>query len=336
MSALDTALVHDKTIIDYLRVTHDDGEALKKVLRGPTQRLKGGVCLYPDARQDGFGTIFAAGGSEPRPFLLQLSGKPLAAWRAASTERTLVAYLAKKGVHCTRIDLARDTSGEWTPYRLREFLDADRYVSTWRVPTYIQQKGGPLTVQLGSRTSDIMLRCYDKRGQLLASGEPCPLPQLSRWELEIKGKLAPRAFAAVASLRVERDEATGEERMPLDVLHAAWLGKRLNLTSAPVDRDGKNQSRADTLPEWQAFMSPSNGAVLMPGADERTPAQVAEELARWWQSLAPSLTTAHALVGPDGIASLIETGRDQLSAKQRMLLAHLAETRPAARGILGL
>jgi hypothetical protein len=92
----------------------------------------------------------------------------------------------------------------------------------------------------------------------------------------------------------------------------------------------------NTLPEWQAFMSPSNGAVLVPGADERTPAQIAEDLARWWQGLAASLATAAELAGPDGFAKLIERGKDQLSAKQRMLLAHIAETRPAMRGVLGV
>lgn len=335
MSGSEVEPVHDATHIDYLRVTHDRGEPLRAILRGPTERIKGGIPMFPHAERDGHGTVYAAGGQEPRPFMLQLSGKPLAEWRAANDERDLVARLVAVGVHCTRIDLARDTSGEWTPYRLREFLDAERYVTTWRAaPVYTQTKDGPLTVQLGSRTSDVMLRCYDKRGERLANGEPCEFARLSRWELEIKGDLAARAFEQLTALPRTHDNETGEERWPLERLHAAWLRQRLRLTTSPVDREGKNQSRAELDANWLAFLAPSNGAVLVAGADERPPAQVAAEFARWFKGLAPSIATAADIAGPGILEWLVATGRRRLSAKQRMLIEHLAETRPAVRAVL--
>ncbi len=331
------ARVHDRTIIDYVRVTHDDGTPLLPFLRGPTEKLKTGVGMYPLAHRDGYGTILAEGGPSPRPFMLQLSGKPLASWRAERRECDLIFELAKAGVHCTRIDLARDTSGEWTPYRLRAFLDADRYVSPWRAePLYIQRKRGPLTVELGSRFSDVMLRCYDKRGERLAAGKPCPFPRLSRFELEIKGKLAPRAFEKLATLRPIVDVTTGEERWPIEGFHAAWLASRLKLTGASVDREGKNQKRALVHPSWARFLSASNGSVLDPAADERSAAQIAWEHGKWVKRLGASLTTIEAIVGPEGIATLVEGGTLKLSAKHRMLIEKRAETQPALRGVLGL
>jgi hypothetical protein len=335
VSAPNGAPVHDRTHIDYLRVTHDDGGPLRDILRGPTEKLQGGVGMYPFAERDGHGAVYAAGGPEPRPFMLQLSGKPLAAWRAENQDRDLIFQLAFDGVHCTRIDLARDTSGDWTPYRLREYLDAERYVTPWRAPPlYTQQKDGPLTVQLGSRASDVMLRCYDKRGEMLAKREPCAFPRLSRWELEIKGNLGPRAFEQLSMTMATRDETTGEERWPLERLHAAWLRPRLKLTTDPVDRDGKNQSRARACPEWLDFLSVSNGAVLLPGADERSPARVAEDFAHWFKGLAASLATAVEVAGFDEVLKLVRRGRERLSAKQRMLIERIAETRPAVRGVL--
>lgn len=337
MSAPNVEPVHDRTHIDYLRVTHDDGRPLRDILRGPTEKLKGGLGVYPLAERDGHGAVYASGGPEPRPFMLQLSGKPLAEWRAQAQDRDLIFQLAFDGVHCTRIDLARDTSGDWTPYRLREFLDADRYVTPWRAPpVYTQQRNGPLTVQVGSRTSDVMLRCYDKRGEMLAKGELCMLPRLSRWELEIKGDLAPRAFEQLSTVMPKRDEATGEDHWPLERLHAAWLRPRLKLTAESVDRRGKNQSRARADLDWLEFLSVSNGAVLLPGADERDPAQVAADFARWVKGLAATLATAAEIAGRDAIAALIEQGRERLSAKQRMLIEHVAETRPAVRSVLSL
>ena len=337
MSAPDGPLVHDRTHIDYLTVTHDKGEPLRAILRGPTEKLKIGRGVYPQAERDGHGAVYAAGGPEPRPFMLQLSGKPLAEWRAEARDRDLIFQLAFDGVHCTRLDLARDTTGDWTPYRLREFLDAERYVTPWRAPpVYTQQKGGPLTVQVGSRTSDVMLRCYDKRGEMLAKGEACAFPRLSRWELEIKGDLAPRAFEQLSMVMDQLDETSGEFHWPLERLHASWLGPRLKLTVEPVDRNGKNQSRARAHPEWLDFLAVANGAVLLPGADERSPAQVAADFARWFKGLAASLATAVDIAGRDAVFALIERGKEQLSAKQRMLIEHMAETGPAVRGVLDM
>jgi hypothetical protein len=100
-SARETAapLVHDRTHLDWLTVTHDKGEPLRAILRGPTEKLKSARGVYPHAERDGHCAVHASGGPEPRPFMLQLSGRPLAEWRAdpagVGPERASVHYLTE-------------------------------------------------------------------------------------------------------------------------------------------------------------------------------------------------------------------------------------------------
>jgi len=324
---------HDRTKIDWLTITHGNGPHLTTCLRGPAEKLPKGINTYHHAVRDGHGVIVARDGPEPRPFMLIMSGKPLDAWRAERSVRDLVIHLASQPVHCTRIDLARDTTGPWTPYRLQELIESNRYVSRWKKVRYISGKGhAGLTVELGSRKSDVMLRCYDKKAEMEAAGKPCPFDRLSRWELEFKGSLATMVFQQVADLAPVLDIETGEEEWPLVIPHATLLGSRLRLTVDPVDRDGKNQSDAVVLPEWAAFLADAANSVLAPGLDQRSPAQQAYETAAWARrSFAPTLAVLEAVGGRDLIDALIDRGRDRLSAKGRLIIERASETLPAVR-----
>ena len=269
-------LIHDRTHLDWLTVTHDDGFALRSMLRGPTEVLGHGYSTYRRVEQDGYSTKYCSMGPDPRSHMLIMSGKALAAWRAQDDDQGVIFRLAFDGVHCTRLDLARNTAGPWTPYRLRERLEQDRFTSTWRNVTYICSKGGnALTVQLGSRQSAAILRVYDKKAETTAKGEACPFDRLSRWELEIKGDLAPVALRQISTLDSIDNELTGELRWPVERVHAAWLGQRLTLTSQPVDRANRNQARADTDPEWSSFLGIREDLKLVPDMDERGPRALA-------------------------------------------------------------
>ena len=145
------AIDHDRTLIDWITVTHDDPRALACCLRGPTEPRKSGLLSFRTAVQDGHGTVLASDGPEPRPHMLVMGGKALDAWRAERAIRELVLHLVAAGVNCTRLDLARDTSGPWTPYRLRDHIESDRYVASWMKFTYHVGKGETgLTVRCGS------------------------------------------------------------------------------------------------------------------------------------------------------------------------------------------
>jgi hypothetical protein len=335
-----TAPVYDRTIIDYLRVTHDEGGFLRDILRGPVETLRRGLGVYPFAERDGHGAVYCAGGPEGGRSMLQMSGEPLAAWRGDHDEQSLIGYLASRGVRCTRIDLARDTAGEWTPERLRSYLDAERYVTLWRkAPRYTYEQHGPLSVYLGSRQSDFMLRVYDKRGEMLAKEKPCPHERLSRWEAQIADELAAVAFVHIwrepLVIFDDTGEATGGDPWPIRRLHSAWISQRLRLTTEPVRRESKEQSRSEADPDWTAFVADSDGSELLAEKDARTPEVQAAEFARSFiKGCAGSVSTFAELAGPEGMAELLRYGAARRSAKHRMFIERMGETRPAVRAAL--
>ncbi len=333
---MTAAIDHDRTLIDWITVTHDNGPHLAWCLRGPTETLAKGLNTYRTAIRDGHGTILAADGPQPRPYMLVMSGKALQAWRAERSVRELVLHLTSQNVRCTRLDLARDTSGPWTPYRLRDHIEEDRYIASFHKVTYTSGKGTTaLTVQCGSRASASMLRCYDKKAEMEASGATCPFERLSRWELELKAELAHKALSRIARLHPQLDALTGVETWPLRTLHTAWLGQRLTLTTKPVDRDGKNQSRAATLPEWETFLAGAADDILSPGIDERSPAAQAYEVGGWLvRSVAPSLALLADIGGEELIRDLTRRGRGRRSAKHGLLAEHAKDTLPALQAAI--
>ncbi len=338
MSGLDPALVHDRTHIDWLTVTHDKRDPLSDFLEGPTESMPRGFNVYRSALRDGFGAVLAWDGPEERPALLTLPGKAMAQWRARHTDQDLVFRLAFDGVHCTRLDLARDTAGPWTPYRLREHIERERYVSQWRGFKYHCGQGGEaLTVACGSRSSEVFLRVYDKRAEMASRGEACALPRLSRWEFELKGARAAKAFRQLSELSGCEDEETGEWAWPLGPVHAGWLRSRLVLTDERIDRENKNQQRARPNVDWLAFLRRARDTNLAPGIDERSPADQAKALGEWARrSVSSAIHVAWKLGGFDAVRELIRYGGEKLSAKHEMLLAHPGETRGAfRRGAMG-
>lgn len=111
----------------------------------------------------------------------------------------------------------------------------------------------------------------------------------------------------------------------------------MRLTTEPVDRANKDQSRAVTDPAWTEFLAASSGEKLLLGMDARTPAVQAAEFAHaFFRSNAGSLSTFVELVGPSGLGELLRVGATRRSAKHRMLLGYGRETRAAARKALGL
>lgn len=331
MSGPNFEPVHDRTHIDWLTLTHTDRGPLSDFLEGPTEELPRGFNVYPKAVRDGYGAMLAWDGPAERSALLMMPGKALAQWRARHEDVDLVFRLAFDGVHCTRIDLARDTAGDWTPYRLRDFVEAERFVSQFRGFSYHCGQGGEaLTVSCGSRSSEVFLRVYDKRAEMESRGEPCPFPRLSRWEFELKGERASKMFRQLMDLSSCEDANTGEWLWPLGEVHAGLLRSRLVLTRDPVDRENKNHQRAEADPEWLSFLAKSRPCVLAPDIDERSAADMAKDMARWVRSsLASAVHVAFKLGGSAGIKELIRYGGEKLSAKHKMLLAHAGDTRPA-------
>ncbi len=329
MTAPAAPPVHDRTLIDWITVTHENERDLRELLRGPVERRKVGLLNYPTSYQDGHGTILACGGPEPRPFMLRMTGKALEAWRAHAPDRDLLYHLAFNGAHCTRIDIARDTTGPWTSTRLWQLLEESRYLSSWRSFDQRSGLGGAArTVYCGSRQSETYLRVYDKKAEMEKGREVCPFDRLTRWEFEFKGDRALVVFDRLSCLMAETDETTGEVTWGLRELHASALAKQLTITTDPVDRDNKNQGRSEPLPRWLAFLAEHDETILAPGIDERPVRQQAHETGVWLRKqVASALAMASDVAGPDWISSLVERGRGATSAKHALF----RETRDDAR-----
>ncbi len=119
-------------------------------------------------------------------------------WCAAAGDpgcRGVLLWMSAKGGHATRIDLALD---DWwrvvTPGDVSAAIDAGQLVShAKRADDLRQLRGGDgESVYIGSRTSRVMLRVYDKRAESHGKHDSI------RWELELKQEAAERAAYPVA------------------------------------------------------------------------------------------------------------------------------------------
>jgi hypothetical protein len=146
--------VLDRTHIDWVTVTQADVEALRPLLRSPLQTRRKEMTGFRSSANDGCGAILAWYGREPRSAMLVLPGSALPAWRVDFSDSTWCRSCCSP--HCTRI---RPCAGHVRP------VDSvsDRYVWPWQNFTYRCAKGTTaLTVYRGSRTSDVLMRAYDK------------------------------------------------------------------------------------------------------------------------------------------------------------------------------
>ncbi|PNV61489.1 replication initiation factor domain-containing protein [Clostridium sp. chh4-2] len=199
-----------------------DFQVLPKGLNGYRSQMR--HCFYPISvqydGQDGMGIHVDVSGSAISDMIdhfmmSRLTDTPFGnvAYKADSFDSTVLCdFLAriKSCGHITRIDLAIDDIGAnfYTLSELVDILSSGNYVSkfrSWRrMDDY--KHGNEIsgyTVYMGSRTSEIMLRVYDKQLELnkalLLSGQPIIEYPWVRWELELKQSRAVKAVDLILS-----------------------------------------------------------------------------------------------------------------------------------------
>jgi phage replication initiation protein len=145
----------------------------------------------------------------------------------------------------TRIDLAVDDFGAnfFRTTDLEEILKSGNYTSLfkhWRNECERSNNGDITghTIYLGSRSSDIFLRVYDKKLEQIKKENNSISSEWIRWELEIKGT------QAISLSRLIR------ERTPLGTLTVGILSHYLRL----INLDNENKSRCTTNPIWEKFI----------------------------------------------------------------------------------
>lgn len=188
----------------------------------------------------------------------------------------LLSRILKLG-HVTRLDLAIDNTHD-IYYRLDELekiLNAGRFVSKFRSWKQVVEKttvGVPVgyTLYLGSRTSDIMLRVYDKQLERNKAEESIDYEWV-RWELELKNDRAQEAVRHMIS-----DMSVGD----------VCIGILQNYFRI-INLDDCNKSRCSIDIKWQRFIGDIKGLRLYVAHDEKTLEQKREWIVR---QVAPTLT----------------------------------------------
>ena len=168
--------------------------------------------------------------------------------------------------HITRLDLAIDNKKDiyYSVRQLRENLSLGRFVSKWRSYKYIEEKetnGNCVgrTIYMGSRTSDIMLRVYDKE---LEQNKKYPDAndvnhvnyRWVRWELELKDDRANMVINHFLSGK------------SIGYIAVGILSNYLRL----INFDDSNKSRCSSQTVWESFIDDVSSLRLYISHDEKT------------------------------------------------------------------
>lgn len=208
--------------------------------------------------------------------------------------------------HITRLDLAVDDIGAnyYTLPDLSAILASGNYVSKFRSYKEIKENKNANTcightIYLGSRTSDAMVRVYDKQleqsKKRLASGEAPIMYPWVRWEMELK-----RERAQVAASRI----ASG---MNLNEIIVGVLYNYFRI----IDLDNTQKSRCSTADKWLKFVDGITRLSLFLAPVKKTVDKVKNWLMR---QVASSLATV--VIADEGdaefIHKLLESGSTRL------------------------
>lgn len=216
--------------------------------------------------------------------------------------------------HVTRLDLAIDDTGE-AFYKLRELeaiLLEGNYVSkfrTWRAVREHMMSGDVIgdTIYLGSRSSSVMLRVYDKRLEQTAKGNAPVDPDAGdwvRWEFELKNERA-----EIAAQHIIDGKAVGE----------LCVGILQNYFRVIV-QDDSNKSRCSMEEKWQRFIDGIGALRLFIRHEGKTLDDKKEWLLR---QVAPTLTGV--IIANYGDASFIFNHMETHAGRMKSDLRELVD-----------
>lgn len=212
----------------------------------------------------------------------------------------------------TRIDLAIDDVGAkyYTLEMLKSVLDEGRFVSFFKDYKEIQKKnmsGKKLgyTINIGERSSETMLRVYDKQAEQnrrRPANDQLDMPWI-RWEIELKKGQATRAAKAL----VEKKDVA-----------AVFLGI-LNLYFRIIYLDKAEPHRCTIDKTWAAFI---NGVQPLRLSIPK-PETGLEELKKWLvKQVFPALAAVVIAEGSmDFITSNLQKASNRLNSRYRKMIA---------------
>lgn len=215
----------------------------------------------------------------------------------------------------SRVDLAVDDIGArfYSMEDVLQVLNEGCFVSKFRSYRNVCEKttsGAKTghTIYMGKRTSEIMLRVYDKRleqnGKNADSDAPEIMTDWVRWELELHGDRADRAVKELAS---------GKE---LGEVCVGVLGNYMRV----INLDNSNKSRCSIDATWEWFLNGIAPLKLYVKKEKRT----LDDSRRWLQrQVAPTLT---AVVAADGgsiefVEKMVYLGLNRLNKRHLDMIA---------------
>lgn len=153
---------------------------------------------YPNMSRANFGDIRVLHGAKNPEVMgihVTISGSGCRALFSRVLPSTIISNIIEYGCKCTRIDLALDNIGDvyFYPREIMDFIKNRQVKSRWGKYELVQS--GDMhslsltgdTVYLGSRTSDMFCRVYDKTLERIEKGDDKELPESwVRWELVCK------------------------------------------------------------------------------------------------------------------------------------------------------
>lgn len=273
-----------------LKLNQDDMTLLPHGGLGYLEQMTASGCTVYTRGNQGMGTHF------------KLSGKGCRLAEGRGVNLVEVAKtLVKSDRQITRLDLALDLDYKVTD-KLVEALGGGNYQSRWRGWRVVKGQGtsAGFTVYLGSRSSAVMARVYDKALEQKLPGV------WDRIELELKKPYASRAAAMLF-------------RDSLSDLFCGILSKQIRIIEP---YQGNNKARARTARWWDDLLGDVRKVTLYEEPEERT----LEDLTAWLErQVAPSLFTLAAASGNLMIDKLIADGGTRLSKKHEKLIQEARE-----------
>lgn len=225
--------------------------------------------------------------------------------------RELFATVLMNG-HFSRLDLAIDNKRDifYTVSELNDVLRSGNFLSRWRNWKYIEDFNSGVccgrTVYLGSRTSNILLRVYDKQleqNKKHPAGDPGHVADpWVRWELELHNERAD--IAAKYFL----------EDMKIGDVAVGVLANYLRV----IVPDNEVKCRCSSAPKWEAFINGILSLKLFVSAPLHNLAEKKEWLVR---QCAP--TIAAIIMADHGDFSFISECIDMHAARMKKYLRDL-------------
>lgn len=211
--------------------------------------------------------------------------------------------------HITRLDLAIDDYGMayYSMKELHNIFSERQFVSKFRNwKELVKYRGRDIvghTIYLGSRSSDIMLRIYDKQLEtmekaLATASTPDTTPWV-RWELELKKDRAVQTANLIISGQTVANVAVG------------ILSNYLRI----IDIDNSRSSRCSVSEKWARFVADIAKLRLY----RQEPTKTLNDMKRWLErQVAPTLATVMLANGGaiDYLYNLVDAGSCRLKKHQ--------------------